>query len=117
MSTPNMSGRSDAPERTPETHLSPGDLLNDDGTIDIGKVKGVTNSGGGEQVWVSPSLCAKVRERLLDAQSAREAASEFRFGSSCLRNHAKGDCHHDEGRVPHPPCEWVAGEGWVVANE
>ena len=112
MSSPNMSGRTDAPTTTDDAdHLNPADLLGEDGTVDIGKVKQITNSRDSETL-IGSDRCQEIRERLAtDEETATGIAGEFGVGSTLVRTHATGDCGccHET-----PPVAFERGEGWSV---
>lgn len=116
MSTPNMSGRTDAPDAS-DDHLSASDLLDPEtGRVDISEVKSITNSGGGADVHIDPECCAEIRESLAETDHAGETARTFGVGSTAVRRHAKGECHHAETAVAHPPLAHTRGEGWEVVD-
>jgi len=111
MSTPNMSGRTDdAPTR--DDHLDATDLLNADGSINLSAVRSITNAENAPAETITAERCAAIREQVLASQHATETAARFGIGSTATRRHAKGDCHHIEAAVDHPPLCFERGDGW-----
>lgn len=109
-----MSGRDDDPlDERPGR--DPGDLIDPEtGRIDISKVKSITNSGGGADVHIDQECCAGLRKSLIKTDDAEETATAFSVGSTAVRRHAKGECHHREQAVTHPPLMYTRGSGWSV---
>jgi hypothetical protein len=113
MNTPNMSGRTTDESPTESTHREPSDLLNDDGTVNIGAVKSATNGAGKP---VSPETCRRARELLVDGKTTAEAAAELTIGSTTVSKHARGACYHDADDIAHTALEYEGGE-WVRTHE
>lgn len=105
-----MSGRTDAPETS--ANIDPTDLLDENGKVDLSAVKSITNAENGTEETITVERCAEIRERVLESQHATETAARFGVGSTATRRHAKGDCHHAENCVDHPPLAFERGKGW-----
>lgn len=85
------------------------DLLGPDGTVDIGKVKTITNRRDGGTP-VSPDRCRRIRERLASGEeTATSVAADFGIGSTAVRNHARGKCSCHHGT---PTVTYERGVGW-----
>lgn len=117
MTTPNMSGRTDAPTQNDDT-LDPADLLDENGDVNISAVKSVTNSptNRSDSFAVTAETCATARELLVDGMTSKEAARELTIGSTTVSKHARGACYHTRDEVDHPPVEYDGGE-WVISDE
>lgn len=116
MTTPNMSGRTDDTTRTDtDDHVDPSDLLGEDGTVDVGKVKQITN----RRDHINPLMdatCKEIRRRLINEDTSAQAlGNELEYAESAIRNHAHGrcSCSHD---VPALTYE-SPGDGWVIADD
>lgn len=102
MSTPNMSGRTDAPDERPGRDA--GDLLDDEGNIDVTRVAEITNVPQHTDTVITPERCGEIRADLLAGdETTKGYAEELGVDHSTVRNHARGRCHHIEERVDVPP--------------
>ena len=112
MSSPNMSGRTDEPTTTDDAdHLDPADLLGEDGTVDIGKVKQITNKRD-SATPIGTARCREIRERLATGEeTAVEVAADLSVGSTAVRNHATGECACRHGT---PTVSHERGRGWAI---
>jgi len=87
--------------------LSAGDLLTDDGTINVSRVTSRS------QVEVSRDACATLRAFMANAENATIARAQRHdalprdMAASAVRNHISGSCMH---KSDTPPVEHVDGE-------
>jgi len=103
MSSPHMSGRDDDPvDERPGR--DPGDLLDENGKVDITRVAEITNVPDHTDAVITPEKCGEIRADLLAGDAtAAGYADELGVDHSTIRNHARGRCHHIEARVDAPP--------------
>lgn len=91
--------------------LSVSDLLNDDGTINVSKVRSIQNGRHDNVPNVSERECHQFRRagaQLRDAQ-APEIAAGYVYAKATIRRHMTGTCSHDTDAPPlrHTGDEWV----------
>jgi len=85
------------------------ELLNDDGTVNVGAVK--SRQAGG----VTPSLCAELRQRAHDEQiRLAELAEDYEPASSTIKDHIKGVCSCPVDVTP-VKCT-MQGKSWVKVD-
>lgn len=88
------------------------DLLDDDGTIDVSKVKSITNAGQQNTSDVSPAECRRFRRTVAEGTSPRQIDTDW--NKSAVRYHVTGKCNHD---VSIPTFEYDReNEQWVVGE-
>lgn len=93
------------------------DLLNDDGSVDTSAVKAQQNRGTPARTHVTPAECEQIRRELRDRRHAVETATALALGTTTVRNHARGVCHHAESAIDEPTLTHRGGLGWVVDDE
>jgi hypothetical protein len=85
MSTPNMSGRTDAPTTTDGVeHRDPSEFLGDDGTFDVASAKRVSNQS------IRPDDCADLRRRVRGETDV--SAIDTDWSDTAVRRHVRGRC-------------------------
>ena len=103
MSSPHMSGRDDDPlDERPGR--DPGDLLDENGKVDLTRIAEITNAPDDMEAVIDPEKCGEIRADLLAGRAtAAEYTSILGVDKSTVRRHARGRCHHIEARVDTPP--------------
>ena len=94
--------------------LEVADLLDENGTVNEGAVKSLTNAAAGGTAHITHERCDAFRKYLREGHSAREAATHFETGSTSIRTHARGECHHTETRLSEPTLSFSYAEGWTA---
>lgn len=116
MTTPHMSGQTADGAHTDvnsDAHLSPSDLLSDDGGIDRSKIAEVTNACESSHE-VSESECRAMRVLLAtDEFSLLELANKIDRGRATVRKHIHDHCGHDHDT---PPVEHDNETGWSAVE-
>lgn len=107
-----MSQRQHTPDRS--DHIDATDLLAEDGTVDLSKVRSRANAANGASVHIDAERCAALRETLAETRDAGETAETFGHGTTAVRRHVKGECHHDDHEVDAPTLSFDRREGWSV---
>lgn len=81
-----------------DTEVDPSDLLDENGNVDHGKIKSITNSGNGNPRPVTPGECCKFRHTVRRGTPPCEIDTEY--NAATVRRHVRGDCSHDHGETP-----------------
>lgn len=96
-------------DETDRDTLSPGDLLDETGSVDVAAVKSL------DAEVISRSTCDEWRREFADRDGvvARRFAEETDFVASTIREHVKGKCRHDNDEPPveHDGYKWVSSGG------
>lgn len=103
--------------RQRDTHLDASDLLDENGNVDRSRLWSAVNAANAASKTITPDRCATIRERVLDTQHAGKTADAMDHGHTAVRRHAKGECHHMDRQVDHPPLTHERGAGWRAADE
>lgn len=104
MSTPNMSGRTDAPTTTDGVdHRDPAEFLGDDGSFDVASAKRVSNQS------IRPEDCADLRRRVRGEAQVSNIESDW--SPAAIRRHVRGKCSCP---VTVPTLAYDRSEGWIV---
>lgn len=85
------------------------ELLNDDGSVNVGAVK-ARQAGG-----VTPSVCAELRQRIHDEQiRLADLAEDYEAAASTIKDHVNGNCSCPVDTLP-VKCT-MHGKSWVKVN-
>jgi len=92
-----MSGRNDPPDERPGRDA--GDLLDEDGRVNTGKIKSITNNPSFASS-ITAARCQTFRERAREGETPTDLAEEFGHHKSTIYQHLRDECHHHSGDIP-----------------